>query len=105
MLPQEPRQGARTDRLAGLHIAVHDQPKDLAAALAQFADRRGRRQFRPTFAVFHVVAPRLIRKPRLRSEYLFMYSIDPSPRPQNLGMRPGSVNSRQGLMPAGPVTA
>src|SRR6266513_3438389 len=105
MLPQQPRQGTRADRFAGRDITIDDQPKDLAAALAQFADRRWCRQFRPTLAVFHVFAPRLIRKPRPRSKCWFMFSIDPSPRSRNLGMRPPSVNSRNGLMPAGPVTA
>src|SRR5437763_16572333 len=51
VLTEEARQCARADRLAGLHIAVDDQPEDLPAAQVQFADRRWRRRWGHALAI------------------------------------------------------
>ena len=61
VLAQQPRQRARADRLAGLHIAVDDQAKNLAAALVQLGERRRRRRLVAPLTAFHVLATAGIR--------------------------------------------
>ena len=101
VLAQQARQGARADRLAGRDIAVDDQPEDLAAALIQLTDRRERQPVRLVLTAFHLVAPRLKQKPRPRSDRLLILWYVQSPRPQNLGMQPLTVNSLDAMMAPG----
>ncbi len=61
VLPEQPRQRARADRLAGLHESVDDQAKNLAAAIVQLGKRRCRRYLVAPLTAFHVLATTEIR--------------------------------------------